>query len=83
MPQLGHTKQRTQSRHQKLDVSKMGTQQKGQIREGLEIWQGGRQEVSHSSLEKNLTHFYLNIRMKFGELRATQATSDFYGKVWL
>lgn len=58
----------------------MGTQQKGQIREGLEIWQGGRQEVSHSSLEKNLTHFYSNIKMKFGELGATQAISDFYGK---
>lgn len=41
--------------------------------EGLEIGWGGRQEVSHSSLEENLTHFYSNIKMKSGELRVTQA----------
>ena len=76
---LGHTKQRTQNR-QKPDVSEMGTQQEGQIREGLEIWQGGRQELSHSSLEGNVTHFYSNIKMKSGEFGATQAASDFYGK---
>lgn len=64
-------------------MSEMAIQQKGQIRESVEIWQGGRQEVSHSTLEGNLTHFYSNMKMKSGELGATQATNDFYGKAWV
>ena len=51
------------------------TQLKGQIREGLEIWQ-----VSHSALNGSLTHFYSSAKINFGEVHTIQTSSNFYGK---